>query len=139
MRRQRTLATILAFGVLLVSPMAWGCEGTGMQNCSMSDCPMPDPQESDGCHEADASSDLASSGCDASHEIWIACCDAPVDPEPAKVDTASTWVHSTVPLMVLAERVEPQAPSRPPDLIFQAVSSQQHELGRFILLSSFLL
>ena len=144
MRRQRTLVTILALGILLVSPMAWGCEGTGMQNCSMSDCPMPDQPAAGGCHEPDGVSGDGPAhdgapGCDPGPEVWIACCDAPVDQEPAKVDSASAWVHSTVPLIVLAERVEPQARSRPPDLISEAISSQQHELGRFTLLSSFLL
>lgn len=139
MQQRRSLSAILALGFLLVSPMAWGCEGTSVQNCSMSDCPMTDQHEADGCHDSDSSSVHGSSSCDAGPEVWIACCDAPVDPEPAKVDSASARVHSTVPLIILAERIEVDPPPRPPDLISEAISSQQHELGRFTLLSSFLL
>ncbi len=139
MRKRLTLSAILALGLLLVSPMTWGCEGTGMQDCSMSNCPMPDQQKSDSCHRADSSSDHDSSGCDASPVIWIACCGAPGDPEPAKLDSASFCDHDTTPLVVLAERVEFEPPLRPPDLISETISSQQHELGRFTLLSSFLL
>jgi len=139
MRQRRIIVAILALGILFVSPFAWGCEGTGMQNCSMSDCPMTDEQPADDCHESAAMAEHDSSSCDAEPEMWIACCDAPIDQEPAKVDSASNWDHSTIPLIVLAETVEIQPPSRPPDLISEAISSQQHELGRFILLSSFLL
>lgn len=119
--------------------MAWGCEGPDMQDCSMSNCPMPDQQESEGCHEPDSSSDHGSSGCDAGPVMWIACCEAPVDPEPGKLDSVSCCDHDTTPLVVLAERVEVEPPLRPPDHIAEAISSQQHELGRFTLLSSFLL
>jgi len=100
---------------------------------------MTDEQPADDCHESAAMAEHDSSSCDAEPEMWIACCDAPIDQEPAKVDSASNWDHSTIPLIVLAETVEIQPPSRPPDLISEAISSQQHELGRFILLSSFLL
>lgn len=139
MHQQRTAVAIIALGVLFVSPFAWGCEGTGMKNCSMSDCPMTEAPMADDCHDSSAPVEHDSSGCDAEPEVWIACCDAPVDQEPAKVDSASNWDHSTTPLIVLAERIEVQLPARPPDLISEAISSQQHELGRFTLLSSFLL
>ena len=139
MRQQRTFATILALGLLLLPPVAWGCEATGMLNCSMSDCPMPDQLESDGCHESEPVSDHALSGCDATPEAWIACCDAPVDREPAKVASAASWSQATTPLIMLAERIEPRSPSGPPDFISEAISARQHELGRFTLLSSFLL
>lgn len=139
MRKRQTLSAILALGLLFVSPIAWGCEGTGMQDCSMSNCPMPDQQESAGCHEPDSSSDHGSSGCEPGPEVWIGCCQAPVEPEPAKLDSVSFGDHGTTPLVVLAERVEVEPPLRPPDLISEAISSQQHELGRFTLLSSFLL
>lgn len=139
MRQQKTFATILALGLLVLSPVAWGCEATGMQNCSMSDCPMPDQQELDGCHESEDLTDQALSGCAAVPEAWIACCDAPVDQDPAKVDAATSWYETTTPLIILAERVEPRPPSGPPDLISEIISSRQHELGRFTLLSSFLL
>jgi len=139
MQRQRILAAIIALGTLLVTPIAWGCEGTDMKSCSMSDCPMMEEQPAEDCHESPASSEHDSSGCEAATEVWIACCDAPIDQEPVKVDSASNWDHSTTPLIVLAERIEVQLPSRPPDLISEAISAQQHELGRFTLLSSFLL
>jgi hypothetical protein len=100
---------------------------------------MPERTEVDGCKESETSSDHGPSSCDAGPEVWIACCDAPVDPEPAKVDSASSSDHGTSPLIILAERVEIEPPSRPPDLISEAISSQQHALGRFTLLSSFLL
>ena len=140
MRRHRqTLAVIFALGILFVPPIAWGCEGSDMQNCSMSDCPMPIPQEVEGCHDSDASPDQVSSNCGATPEVWISCCDGRVDQEPAKVDSASYWDPSTTPLVILAEHIEIQPPSRPPDLVSEVIFSQQHELGRFTLLSSFLL
>lgn len=139
MRRQRTLVAILALGILFVSPLAWGCEGTGMQNCSMSSCPMTAEPEPDDCHESAAPAEHDSTGCDAESESWIAYCDAPVDQEPAKIDSASCWDHRTTPLVLSAEHLEIQPPSRPPDLISEVITSQQHELGRFTLLSSFLL
>jgi hypothetical protein len=139
MRQIRTIATIFALGLLLVSPVAWGCEATGMESCAMSDCPMTDQLEADACHESEALSDQALSGCDAMPEAWIACCDAPVDQDPARVDAAMSWYQTTTPLIILAERVEPRPPSGPPDFISETISSRQHELGRFTLLSSFLL
>lgn len=139
MRQQRTLVAIFAFGVLFVSPFAWGCEGTGVQNCSMSDCPMTHESEVDDCHDSAAPPQHETSGCDAEPEVWIACCDAPVDQKPAKVESAAFLDHGATPLIVLAERVEIQPPSRPPDFVSEAISAQQHELGRFTLLSSFLL
>lgn len=139
MTQRRKLVAMVALGVLLGSPFAWGCEGTGMQNCSMSDCPMTDQQPTDDCHETAGPSEHDSSGCDAQPELWIACCDAPVNQEPAKVESASNWDHSATALSFLAEPVEIRPPSRSLDLISDAISAQQHELGRFTLLSSFLL
>ena len=139
MRQQRTFATILALGLLLLPPVAWGCEATGMLNCSMSDCPMPDQQESDGCHEAEDLLDQGSSGCDAGPEIWTGYCDAPVEQDSARVDSEAYRDQTAAPLIMLAERIEPRSPSGPPDFISEAISARQHDLGRFTLLSSFLL
>jgi hypothetical protein len=100
---------------------------------------MTDEKPADDCHESAPMAEHGSSSCDAQPELWIACCDAPIDQEPVKVDAASNWDHNTTPLIVLMETVEIQPHSRPPDLISEAISSQQHELGRFTLLSSFLL
>lgn len=137
--RRRTLVAILALGILFVSPFAWGCEGTGMQNCSMSDCPMTDEQPVDDCHEPAPMAEHDSSGCDAHPEMGFAFCEAPIDQEPVNVDSASNWDHGTTPLIVLVETIEIQPHSRPPDRISEVISSQQHEVGRFTLLSSFLL
>lgn len=139
MQRQRSLAAMLALGILLVTPMAWGCQGTGMQNCSMSDCPMTDQRAAEGCHESRASSGHRSSGCDATPTVWIACCGTSARPESARIDSVTSWDHDVLPLTVPAERVQLEPPAAPPDLILEAISSQQHELGRFTLLSSFLL
>jgi len=95
--------------------------------------------EAEDCHESDVPAEDDPSGCDAEPEVWIACCDAPIDQEPAKVDTTTALDHGATPLIILTERVEVQPPSRPPDLISGAISARQHELGRFILLSSYLL
>jgi len=139
MRQRRTLVAVLALGLILVSPFAWGCEGTGMQNCSMSDCPMTDPQPDDDCHQSAPMAEHETSSCDSQPEMWIALCDAPIDQEPVNVDSAPNLDHSATPLIGLAATVEIQPHSRPPDLITEAISSQQHELGRFTLFSSFLL
>ena len=100
---------------------------------------MMEEQPAEDCHESRAPSEHDSSGCEAASEAWIACCDAPVDQELAKVDSASNWDRSATLLIIVAEIVEIRPPSRPPDLIPEAISAQQHELGRFTLLSSFLL
>jgi len=110
-----------------------------MQNCSMSGCPMTEESMAEDCHQSAAPAEHTSAACDANPQAWIACCKAPIDQEPAKVDSASNWDHSTTPLIVLVETIKIQHPSRQPDLISEAISSQQHELGRFTLLSSFLL
>lgn len=139
MWQQRTLVAILALGALFVSPFAWGCEGTSMKNCRMSDCPMTHESEADDCHDLAAPPEHDTSGCDAEPEVWIACCDAPIDQEPARVESAASLDRGATPLTVLAERVEIQPPWKPPDLISEAVCARQHELGTFTLLSSFLL
>jgi hypothetical protein len=139
MRRQRIPLTILALGFLFVTPLVWGCEETGMQNCSMSACPMTDEPVADDCHDSAAPVERNPSDCDAEPDIWISCCDAPADQNPARVDAASIWDLSTTPLALSAEILEIQPPPRPPDWISVAISTQRHELGRFTLLSSFLL
>jgi hypothetical protein len=100
---------------------------------------MNDQSEADDCHDSEGLPDRDSSGCDAGSEVWISCCDAPVDQELAEVDFASPWDHSLTELVLQDEQVHVQPPSRPPDLISQAISTQQHEVGRFTLLSSFLI
>mgnify|MGYP001828741529 FL=1 len=139
MRHQRSLVAILALGILFVSPFAWGCEGTGMRNCTMSDCHMTEERDVDDCDESGEMAEHESAGCDSAPESWVACFEAPADLEPAKIDSASIWDDSPTPLIVLAESVEIRPPYRPPDLRSETISSQQHELGRFTLLSTFLL
>jgi hypothetical protein len=130
---------MIALGGLLISPMAWGCDGAGGQNCRMSNCPMNDQQSAHGCPQSETSPEHSSMGCAAGQEMGIACCDAPGDLEPATVDSESSRDRGTTQLVVLAEQAELQLPVRPPDLVSEAISSQQHELGRFTLLSTFLL
>ena len=110
-----------------------------MQSCSMSNCPMSAPPEAEGCHGSEVPVESESSDCHAGPELGIACCAAPIDPEPAKVDSQVSSAQTEAPLVVLAKRIEPRPPSKPPDLIAETISSQQYELGRFTLLSSFLL
>ncbi len=102
-------------------------------------CPMPAPQESDGCHKPETSLDGASSGCGEVGEASLAHCLAPVEQDPANLDAPSLGQQITVRVVTLAERVEIKPPIRPPDRFPDAISSQQHQLGRFTLLSSFLL
>ena len=139
MRQQRTFATILTLGLLLLTPVAWACEGRGMQNCSMSECPMAVQQESDDCHKSEDTSDHSSPSCTAAPEAWIAYCDTAGGPEQARIDSMRSRDHGTTRLIILAERMVPRSPSRPLDFISETVLSQQHELGRFTLHSSFLL
>lgn len=139
MHKKRTISAMLAFGLLFGSPLAWGCEWASMQDCSLSACPMTDHHAAKGCHEAAVTPAEISSACDAQPQASIECCASPAEPEPARMDSQSIWDDNVSPLTVLADAVQQPPPSRPPDLVSNAISSQQHELGRFTLLSSFLL
>jgi hypothetical protein len=100
---------------------------------------MTEEREVDDCDESDEMAEHDSADCDSGPEAWIACFEAPADLEPVKIESASNWDDSPTPLIVLAESVEIRPPYRSPDLIPETISSQQHELGRFTLLSTFLL
>ena len=139
MLQQRILVAVIALAALCVAPLAWGCEGTGMRDCGMSDCAMAMEPVAGDCHVSDALAEGDSTGCNSQPEMWIACCDAPVDPEPAKFDPGSTRDLGTTPLDLLVEQVEIEPPTGPPDSLAEIISTRQHEQGRFILLSSFLL
>lgn len=99
---------------------------------------MNEERQTEDCHDSAAPGGQEPPGCDAP-EAWIACCDAPVNREPAKIDAPSLLDESTTPHEVLVGRIELQPPCAPPDLISETLFAQQHELGLFTLLSTFLL
>lgn len=117
--------------------MAWGCDSVDTGVCQMSACPMSGAGSSmPGCHEdAGASPDRGSLTPAAS-----ACCQAPVDREP--IDAAPVGQLDLFTSLLLAEVVQStvEIPLEPPLVSSDTtIASQGHELGRYTLLSSFLI
>ncbi len=139
MRRRRSISAVFVLLWLLVPPVAWSCESTGMESCGTSYCPMLNPQGAKGCHEPETSIQQGSSGCEEAGEALLAYCLVPVEQDPVHLDSPSLDQQVTVRVVTLAGRVEIKPPIGPPDRVREAISSRQHELGRFTLLSSFLL
>ena len=139
MQPKQIIGAMLALGLLFGSPLAWGCEWASMQDCEMSSCPMTEQEPVDSCHGEGLPSSQMLSDCDSEPELAIDCCEAPIEQEPAKIGSQSTWSDGGSPLVVLADAVRQPPPLMPTNLAADAVSAQQHDLGRFTLLSSFLL
>lgn len=130
MKKRQRLVAIFALGILIAAPTVWGCEQGDTQSCSMSACPMMDAKDSSDCQEPREP---------AEHNASVACCDTPRDQEPATIETLSGLDSRTTPIPHLAGHIETRPPARPPDTLFEVISSRQHELGRFTLFSSYLL
>ena len=138
-RHRRSLPVILALGVLLVTPLAWGCEATDVQSCSTSDCPMAALPGMEDCQAPSSSTGHDSPGCSAEPDAAIECCAGSGDREPVRLESTTSLQDGSSPLSMLAERVEARPPSRPPDSIPEDLASRRHGLGRFTLHASLLL
>ena len=137
MVRRRTLVALIGALLLLASPMAWGCDSMDTGDCQMSACPMSGAASSmPGCHEgAGASPDRGSLTPAAS-----ACCQAPVDREPIDVAPVGQLDPSTSLLLAEVVQSTVEIPLEPPLVSSDTtIASQGHELGRYTLLSSFLI
>lgn len=137
-RQRKNLLMLLAFVSLLVSPVFGGCEASGAQECGMSACPMEAPSTSSACHDGASIVDSAFESCD-DKPMSIACGAGPADLAPARIDAPSTAAPASVTLLLLTEIPSGAEPGQPPDESFFAVNSRLHQVGRFTLLSSFLL
>ena len=139
MSKLRKNTAVVVLGFLCLSPFAWSCEGNETQSCSMSDCPMPGETLVSDCHQSDERADSESAVTDDGHRAWIACCESPIDNAPADFDSSLCWHDHSSFRTHLAGQIETQPPAWAQDSVAQSISSQQHKLGRFTLLSSFLL
>jgi hypothetical protein len=140
MRKKITITAFLGVAMLLVAPFSWGCDLDDPQDCSMVDCPMmPDTQADTGCHEPMESEGHAASGCSQGPDLWVSCCDSPLDREVALIDSAAAWDGGATPLIQRSEPLQAERPRRPPDRLPEAILSRQHLMGRYTLLATFLL
>jgi hypothetical protein len=133
---RRTLAALIGVLLLLASPMAWGCDSVDTGVCQMSACPMSGAGSSmPGCHEGAGTSQDRGSLTPAAG----ACCQAPIDREP--IDSAPAGQLDLSSSLLLAEVVQSRVEERLEPLVSSdaTIASQGHELGRYTLLSSFLI
>jgi len=137
MRHLTRLTAILALLALLAPPMASGCGAAGMPNCAMSDCPMSEPDDTpmSGCHSGREDS----RACDVTANARLKCCDTTIGQEPVEATVGSQPDLRGAPLVVEVGVLEPHAPAPPSIAAARVLQSQQHSLGRFTLLSSYLL
>jgi hypothetical protein len=135
MKSRRIICTLAGLLLLLTSPVAWGCESTDMASCQMAACPMSSGESPmPPCHEGfGAEQDLGSTS-----PTLGACCQAPLDREPidstpvSQLDLTSSLLPAGAAAEAPQERPATQANA-------DTVASQRHELGRYTLLSSFLI
>ncbi len=137
MRHLTRLTAILALLALLAPPMAWGCGASEKLNCAMSDCPMSKPADTpmSGCHSGQEDS----RACDVRANAWLGCCDTTVGQEPVEATLSSQPDLRGAPLVVEVGVLESHAPAPPAIAAARVLQSQLHSLGRFTLLSSYLL
>jgi hypothetical protein len=93
--------------------------------------------------------DSPMSGCDSGQEdsreydvrvnAWLGCCDTTVGQEPVEAIVGSQPDLRGAPLMVEFGVLELHAPTPPSIAAARVLQSQLHSLGRFTLLSSYLL
>lgn len=138
------IAVLALLALFVVSPIAWACEVSGVAECTMEACPMADPGPEPHCPLGDAPMDgmaekaPATGGHIPPGGPAVNCCDSTSAPDadatPSQALSVQLRQASTAAGTVLVER--------PPKLPMEAArihQSQQHEVGRFTILSSFLL
>lgn len=139
-QRFSLVVSALLLGVLLLPPVLWGCEEAETSDCSMQECPFAGPRVAGGCHEAVESPQEPSVIEGRSVPgAQFGCCAVPMDPDTGMATSATSRELISTSLTVSIESVAPRQPRLPSDLMARTVASQVHDLGRFTLLSSFLL
>ena len=134
------LVSVLLLGVLLLPPVLWGCEEAETSDCSMQECPFAGPRVANGCHEAaESSQDPSMTDGRPVPGTQFGCCVTSMDPDTGKATSGTVRELNPTSLTVSIESVAPRQPRLPSDLMAQTVAAQVHDLGRFTLLSSFLL
>ena len=139
MRRTCIAIALISFGLILAAPMAWACQSTRASACSMPNCSMPMQTGSADSPTPEADLDQALSGCELANGLWVSSCFFPATNEPARADFQ---LLDTVELPFsapLSHSIAEEPPERALFRAFDLVFAYQHELGRFTLLSSFLL
>jgi len=136
MLSRRTIYVLTGVLLLLSSPVAWGCESTDTSDCQMSACPMSGAGGSmPDCDAGDGSSRDRR----AVAPVPSACCSAPLDREPIdSAPTAQFDLSSSLPLDEV-DSIDPQLWLEPLASSDATIASQRHELGRYTLLSAFLI
>lgn len=141
MRHLSNILALCSLALVLASPVAWGCEGTGMENCAMAACPMG---EGHGAREVTAPShcgqDAAeTTDCAVRRAVSVDCCDAPAERPLAESAPGNPSVSRHEPPSGGTTGLQVEAPPPLPVDATCVVRTQQHELGRFTMLSSYLL
>lgn len=137
MKRSAKVIALLALVALLGPPTAWGCAETGMPDCSMAGCEMTDPNDSkmSDCHDEQQES----RSCDVEAKMSFDCCDMSAAQEPVEATGDDLSNLRTESMTVEVGELETVVVPQPPLAAFRSIQSRQHALGRFTLLSSFLL
>ena len=135
MTSRRIIFALAGVLLLLASPAAWGCESSDMASCQMSACPMSAAgSQMPSCHQATGDSPVRGSMGPAAG----ACCQAPLDREP--IDSTPVSLLNPTSALAPAGAVAEAAQERPGTQAgADTVASQRHGLGRYTLLSSFLI
>jgi len=136
MTSRKLLCALIGALLLLASPMAWGCDSRDMTSCQMAPCTMSVAGSSmPDCHETAGASQNRGSLAPASS----ACCQAPLDREPIDSAPTSQIDLSSTPFLAEVDMVAVQEELETPSDSDTTVASQRHELGRYTLLSSYLI
>jgi hypothetical protein len=144
MRDQKAIVATVALGVLLASTGAWGCPNADGQSCTMADCPMAEERPGNDCHDGMQMDESPMAGatiqsCEASSPLWIGCCDSPTSDDPARLETTDFQVGDAQDSGAPVGRIEPPSPTAPPRFAADLLSARDHDVGRYTLLSTFLL
>ena len=136
----RKVSIAIALASLFLTPVAWGCERGDMEGCSMSACPlMSASQRMPDCHGPSPALSSAHQGCDLAAVAQVDCCAGRVSPEPTTLSSSAPTNPEPSPLVPRTEGLAVEAPPRPPERAWMALETRTHDLGRFTLLSAYLL
>ena len=135
MRHPLNMIVLFALALLLVSPCAWGCDSSGMKGCDMSERPMSEEQGSSHCEQDDDEP----MDCGGQKTVSVDCCDAPADRSVAEIAPSSVSVSRLDLPTAGTTGIQSEAPPPLPVDATCVIRTQQHELGRFTMLSSYLL